>query len=200
MSIRIFSDTPKQQVDLELKNGGLNASDKIASYFNQKYIHAISSDKVSQTELRRGSLYTYTYIPKYADILDFYDTNPLTIIYDSFYSKSGTYLYRGINLHFLPTRIKLQLLDAYWNYFYKFGANRLMSVLPLTYSKFFDYIFEDVNNVMYKFAIRTYIVSRIGSSIKIDDNDFGKAILVKPKFINGKTLDDIYNDYYKYNK
>jgi len=187
--------SPRDRYLSEVKGGGLNIVSKQAKYFKDKYLKETYATN-SIRELKIGQIYTYRYDPKYKDVLDYYDTNPLTLVYNAWYSKSGTFLYTGINLHFLPVEVKLQVIELYWKYFYRFGGTKLAKVLPYTYSKFFKTILKQMNKIDYVFAIRTYIVDRITTPIEVPETDWGKIPLWKPTFINGKTLDDIYNEYY----
>lgn len=193
---KLLGKSPKDRYFEELQTGGLNVNTKLTQYFYNTYIKPNYSQPARINELRMGQIYTYLYDPKHKDTLAYYDTNPMTLIYGSWYAKDGTYLYNGVNLHFLPANMKLAILDVYWKYFYRFGGSKIMSILPFTYTKMFLTVFEKMNGINYKFALRTYITSRIANPLQVPETDWGKIPFAKPTFIKGKTLDDIYNEYY----
>jgi len=53
-----------------------------------------------------GKMYTYQYNPKHKDTLPYYDINPL-VIPIAFYPDG----YLGLNLHYLPPKLRLLFLD-----------------------------------------------------------------------------------------
>lgn len=61
-------------------------------------------------ELRNGKIYIFQYDPKTADMLDFYDKNPVVLSLGQKKVKDGV-LDLGVNLNFLPLRFKLSLLE-----------------------------------------------------------------------------------------
>lgn len=81
-----------------------------ATYINQ---HGISSDTalreggIQSTKLSPGGMYMFYYSPKYKDELDYYDTFPLLLPYDT--TPNG---FIGLNLHYLPPIYRIKLLDA----------------------------------------------------------------------------------------
>jgi hypothetical protein len=54
-----------------------------------------------------GSMYTYVYDPKWKTVLPYYDTYPLVFVI-GLYSNG----FLGINLHYLPPRLRAELMDA----------------------------------------------------------------------------------------
>jgi hypothetical protein len=198
MSLKIFGNhSPKKLYEYELKSGGLKNTEQVTQYFQDNYTRKIFENPGRISELKIGEIYHYRYDPKTKDILAYYDTNPLTLIYNGWFSQDGTYLYTGINLHFLPSQIKLIILESYWQYFYRFSGNKIMKFLPISYNDFFKFLFKKLQGMDYSFAIRTYISTRLDSPVIIPNNEWGKIPLVKPMFMNGATLEQVYADYYK---
>ena len=60
-----------------------------------------------RTAIRPGSMYMYFYDPKHKKTLPFYDMFPLIFVVAK--TKGGFY---GLNLHYLPPRLRARLMDA----------------------------------------------------------------------------------------
>lgn len=202
MALKIFGPkSPKELYNSELKRWGGNTNQKINQYFHDSYTKQTLQIGIRPNEMKMGEIYTYNYDPKYKDILDYYDTNPLTLIYNSWYAPgTKNHLYTGINLHFLPSKVKLSILEAYWQYFYNLKGNRVMRFLPISYNAFFDVVFRRILGVNYSFAIRNYIITRIDNPVMVPDYEWGKIPFTTGIFMQGATLEEIYKLYYKSKK
>jgi hypothetical protein len=71
----------------------------------------LSSDKTRQTgKIKPGNMYLFQYKAKYADTLPYYDRFPMIFPFrvegDRFW---------GINLHYLPHRLRAQLMDSLYD-------------------------------------------------------------------------------------
>lgn len=197
--MRITKKSPLQRYKEEIKNGGLNIRDDITKYMEFTYLSKPPLIKpVRNTELYSGHIYTYMYDPKWKDILDFYDTNPLALIYNKWKANNGNVLYSGINLHFLPPDAKLALIDAYWKWFYRFSGERVVRFLPFTYTDFFKIILKKIKRIDYGFALRSYIINRVTNGVKVSLDDWGKIPLTTPNFIHKASIQEIYMKYYGY--
>jgi len=58
-----------------------------------------------------GRMYSYFYDPKYAEVLPYYDIFPVTLILQL--EKNG---FMGLNLHYIPPRYRIALLDQLYRY------------------------------------------------------------------------------------
>tara|TARA_B100000212_G_scaffold243075_1_gene185347 strand:- start:312 stop:731 length:420 start_codon:yes stop_codon:yes gene_type:complete len=56
-------------------------------------------------------MYTYFYDPKYSEVLPYYDTFPVTLILQL--EPKG---FMGLNLHYIPPRYRIMLLDELYKY------------------------------------------------------------------------------------
>lgn len=63
------------------------------------------------TKLLPGDMYLYIYDPKTKDALPYYDTAPLVLPFK--YSRGG---FTGLNLHYLPPLLRLQLLNKLFKF------------------------------------------------------------------------------------
>ena len=80
-----------------------------------------------------GKMYTYQYDPKWKDTLPVYDIFPLVLIIN-IYSDGDSAGWLGLNLHYLPPRLRVVLL----NELIKISNNKKLSErskLKLTYGK-----------------------------------------------------------------
>lgn len=159
-----------------------------------------------------GKIYTFQYDPLYKDRLDYYDTRPIILCHDTYRAK-GTKndIVVGVNLNFLPEKIKAGTLQIFYEQFKGdieagiksadkksvFISTRMITQLKnwLTSVKIFE-----SKNIHYGFSYRQYIRSRIRLSSLVEYDDWNYIPFIKSQDINGKSLNDIYNEYYAYQK
>jgi len=108
-----------------LKRGAVEAPDREISarawYRNAARRTTANPDTLIRSEISRlqrkpelGKLYIFKYDPKYRETLPYYDRFPLVIPFDTS-RKSGNVIgdnFTGINLHYLPLRLRARLFDA----------------------------------------------------------------------------------------
>jgi len=159
-----------------------------------------------------GKIYTFKYDPLYKDRLDYYDTRPIILCHDT-YRAPGTKndIIVGVNLNFLPEKIKAGTLQVFYEQFKHdiekgenaasrksiYIATRLINQLKKWLSTI--KIFES-KNIHYGFSYRQYIRSRIKMSSLVEYDDWNLIPFIKAQDIMGKSLTEIYNEYYSYQK
>ena len=102
------------KLESEAFRKGIQARTKEASTWFQKKAKelgplgksVLNDDRLEATEANAGDMVMYTYDPKLKKTLPYYDTFPLTIVVGP--AKDGFY---GINLHYLPPKIRAIFLD-----------------------------------------------------------------------------------------
>lgn len=93
---------------------------------NQAQKTSVSPQRMIKTDRDRlvkipmlGQMYLFAYDPKHKQTLPYYDTFPLVIPFDSTRTagkaSQGAGFY-GLNLHYLPPRLRARLMDAMYNY------------------------------------------------------------------------------------
>lgn len=131
--------------------------------------------------LIQGMLYMFDYKnPKYKDVLDFYDTNPLVISLGKTHSVEDSFNNIGINLHLLPPRIRRIVL---FEIFYTFRGDYrsiLLKDLKRMRRVRIDYriIVKKLEKYGVKFAIRSYIPSRQTNKVMFALSDWERAIWI----------------------
>jgi len=132
-----------------------------------------------------GTLCIFDYDnPKYKDVLDFYDTQPLVLCLTPFMTKDEKVRVLGINLHLLPPRIrKLVLYQAFYLYKAEYTAK-------LANNKNSDRMQVNINWRSIKrqleqygagFAIRMYLPSLQKNVIEFTQEDWAKAVYIPSK-------------------
>lgn len=156
--------------------------------------------------LQVGKIYSFDYSdPKYKEELDFYSALPIMLCIGHRKTKDGKVNPIGINLTFMPPKIRLAYLDIVWKKFdtliIRGNIRKLMEgkdgrqrLLPLFYS---------VNkmiarNLGWEFAIRSYIPSRIKTEPEIITyTDWWKLCVFTNKFLEKKNIQEVYYLYKK---
>ena len=157
-----------------------------------------------------GRIYTFQYDPISKDVLSFYDKRPIIMVHDVYTNPtSKNELVLGINLNFLPEKIRVAVLQFY---FEKFKTEINKSEQMHWDDKFYatssnvvrflkDWLLQlkifQSKSISFSFAYRQYIIKRIDSATLIEDDDWGMIPFIQPKDIMGKGLAVIYDEYNK---
>lgn len=134
-----------------------------------------------------GHIWTYRYKPKGAKSLPYYDNFPLTLVV-----KVSGETFEGLNFHYLPIRMRFQLLKALSVYRIEAQAKVESSeYLRVTY----DILKMTQRLKAFKPCYKKYLYSHVvGRYVKILPNEWDLAIALPTyKFINGRK-DDIWKD------
>nr|CAI3971074.1 DNA end protector [Ochrobactrum phage ORM_20] len=144
------------------------------------------------TLIAPGQVYTYSYQPKHAETLPYYDRFPLMILLDQ--QKNGNFL--GLNLHYLNpvprSRILGMLIETV-------GANTMRhdTQLKITYGM-------TQQLAQYKplgFALKSYIPSHIqGKMVRIQPADWAHAVVFPSQLFVGKSQESIWKEARKFAK
>jgi len=185
-------------------------------YFNDKYIKTPFQNYwiIEQTERFKakslrffmpGRVYTYQYNPEGADALDFYDKRPMVYIIGEYVSKSsGKHIVQGINLNFLPERIKAKFIDTAYRIFgdaYKDAdemsdKDKLVSMMQInnlvTNWYFMSLNFDKNAKIGLSFATRNYEIKRILNPVLIEVEDFDMIPYFVPKEMAGLPIGGVY--------
>lgn len=116
-----------------------------------------------------GHMYCYSYNPKHAKTLPYYDEFPLIFVVERF---SGGFL--GINLHYVPPRTRIILMEALTdianNKKYDETTRLMLSYRALKQLSKFNVV---------KPCIKKYLFSQVRSKfVKIDANEWDLAIFL----------------------
>lgn len=192
------------------------------SYFNKKYIKRDANEFFLQLHEGEkithenkpfwipGRIYTFEYDPVYKDVLSYYDKRPIIMVHDVYtHPNTKNDLVLGINLNFLPERVRVAVLQYYYEMFkteinnaensFWEGKIILSTQKIVTFLK--DWLLQlkifNTHGVSFGFAYRQYIQTRIKNPILIEYDDWERIPFLHPKDIIGKGLDEIYNEYDK---
>ena len=157
-----------------------------------------------------GKIYTYMYDPKYKDVLSFYDTRPIIFAEKIELNKNtNNVILSGINFNFIPPIYKVAMLSKFYELFKveieKDESNlwedkfiiigRIIAFLKHWLSK--KLLINSNPNLNFGFANRNYIITRIKNLRVIDYDDWELIPFLISREIIGKTLPEIYTEYYQ---
>lgn len=146
-------------------------------WFNDYYIRRMEEPtETQQTELMvPGKIYTFSYFPeeKYRDKGVFYAYMPITLILGQKLSQGGNLIPYGINLSFVPPRVRIKIMDAIVRIFNTEyiqpsierlnTGNEVIRNIPLLY----DVACKILEGSGFKFAIRGYRYDNMLSTPRI---------------------------------
>ena len=186
---------PKRQ-DLILQKKEKEGVSKLITesnnFFNDKYLYGDRGKEVD--DIRSCKITMFEYYPDKPDILSFYDLHPVIIPFGKFTAESTSNdIIEGINLMFLPPKIRKDMLDQISKYL--IGNKGIRD--DENYYEYLKYIFIKLRKTDFKFAIRRYILDNISEAKEINRTDYWCLVYLKPLNIMGKKPDDIYAEYYK---
>lgn len=121
-----------------------------------------------------GMLYFYTYAPKHAKTLPYYDTFPCVIPINYYKGKSAGFL--GINFHYLPPLLRASLLDALLS----IKAHTAHNGRPDDYFKIsYDYLKGFSKSNLVKPTIKRYLFTHVRSNFAhIRSGEWENAVML----------------------
>lgn len=151
-----------------------------------------------------GKLYTFAYDPIYKDEMNFYDNMPINLILGYILTKEGRMNPYGINLSFVPPKVRTAVMDVITKLFRtqyispnitRISENNFnLKKLPLTY----DVAKRILHNSGFEFAIRSYRNDRIRNKpMIITYEDWWRPCTFGSKFIQKMNIRAIYWMYKK---
>lgn len=159
-----------------------------------------------------GKIYTFQYDPLYKSQLDYYDTRPIVLCHNIYRSKvTKNDIMVGINLNLLPNKIKTGTLQIFYERFKHeiekgeyaaskkniYISSKLISALRDWMTTINIYRSSNIN---YDFSYRQYIRSRIKLASLVEYDDWNLISFIRPEDILGKSLNEIYKEYFEYQK
>jgi len=143
------------------------------------------SDLDKTRRFLEGRMFTYFYDPKYKELLPYYDTFPCVIIVETY--ASG---FLGLNLHYLPPRLRIQLLDKLFEYTnneefdettrIRISWNILNSVSKLRASRA---------------AVKRYLYSHVeGSALEVEPKYWDIVAMLPTASFSKASVIDVYRD------
>lgn len=136
-----------------------------------------SDVQVRRSLLQQGHLYMFDYKkPKYEDVLEFFDTQPLMLCLGQTNSVEFAKNNVGINLHLLPPRVRRMVLFEVWKMFSVDLKRNLYSKTQKPVQIDWRRIKKPLEKYGIDFAIRSYIPPRQNQVIEFNQEDWGKAI------------------------
>jgi len=144
----------------------------LRTYYNRKdeprETHSGQSMKV-------GTMYTFDYSnPKYKEELDFYNALPVSICLGHVMGEDGSKNMLGLNVTFIPPKIRVMILDALWKIFrtthIEDNIDRIFEGNPASLKDlplYYDVLKKILDGSGFEFAVRSYIYKRIKTEPRI---------------------------------
>ncbi|BAV39270.1 DNA end protector [Tenacibaculum phage pT24] len=153
---------------------------KAVEWFN-KYLRTDPKAKYQGKMLEPSMLYMFNYdTPKYEDVLDFYDTQPLVLCIGQKKTKLGVREV-GINLHLLPPKIRQSVLFMVYK-MYKIQYNKAMKQgVDTVFYLDWRTIKSMTKQLGVEFAVRMYIPSLRKKTVKFPHIEWERAIWLPSK-------------------
>lgn len=156
-------------------------------YFNRVRLasgHEITAQNSYATvdDVMGGGLFQYTYDPKYADTLPYYDKFPLVIPIEM--THNG---WLGLNLHYLPPRVRAIIFDDIIN----IGAKK-KNKLIVAYAWVKNYSKHSI----IRHAIKRYLYTHITSPVVlIKEDEWDNAVLLPTQTFMKKSDVHVWGDW-----
>ena len=177
------------------ENGGY-----LAKEWFVKQIAVNKQYHIQRQYMEPGRLYIFRYMhPKYENILDFYDTQPLVLALPRYISNEGNVVEQGINLHLLPQGARIDLLCAIFDLFRNEYAGEMYRAkqAPIR-SMTWQRMKKLVHQYGGEFAFRAYVPELKTGTIQFPYETFPKAIFLPSLQYEKKSADDILALYMQY--
>ena len=174
-------------------------------WFEDNYMRKINDPKEPNFKilpLEIGKMYSFAYDPIHAGELDFYDNMPMNLILGYIITKKGRLNPYGINLSYIPPKIRTNILDVIVRLFRTqyispniariSEENFNLKRLPMTY----DVAKRILHNSGFEFAIRSYRNSQFRSKpLIITYEDWWRPCTFTSHFIQKINIRAIYYRY-----
>ena len=166
------------KLESEAFRKGLQARSKEAEAWFAKNVkklgklgpNVLKDDRLKKTKIRAGDMVMYTYDPKLKKTLPYYDTFPLTIVVGK--APDGFY---GINLHYLPPKIRAIFLDNLNNI-----ANNQKFNITTKFKITYNLLKATKNYKYFKPCFKHYLTANVSSKImKVPASEWNIAIFLQ---------------------
>lgn len=137
--------------------------------------------RVSRIEI--GSMYLFTYDPKTADKLPYYDTSPLVMPFAA--TKGG---FKGLNFHYIPPLMRAALFDEIMNIN---GKKNITSQTRLALS--YNVLKQAANSKYFLPCVKQYLSDHVRSQfILINPNLWEKVLMMPLANFNKANISTVY--------
>jgi hypothetical protein len=210
-------ESPKREYESNIKKTAFR--NDAYPFFNEKYFKdprkpgfflwdTNEREQVNKQKLWiPGRIYTFQYDPLYKDMLDYYDRRPIVFVHGVVKAKNGNDILVGLNLNFLPEKVRVTVLEYFYQQFKNDYAQSGEIVGKITIIQRaiqflknwlgVQKIFDDQAKVGYQFAFRNYIISgaRMKGATLVENSDWAYIPFLQTKDVVGKGLNEIYSEY-----
>lgn len=133
--------------------------------------------------LLQGRLFLFQYDePLTKDQLEYYDTEPLVLSFGLYLAKTGNLVEYGINIHYLPIKIRQAFMTDIFELFRKQYKDEMYSDTPRPVNQFnWEVLRTFVDKYGIDFAVRSYIPERRKNAVLFEYADWGKACMIPSK-------------------
>lgn len=142
--------------------------------------------------MEAGKLYLFRYInPKTKDILDYFDTEPLVLCLGHYISKSGSIVEMGINLHFLPLKVRQSVLIKVFDMYRRAYKGEMYRTPQKTVPVKWQQIAAPLEQYGAAFAFRSYLPERRQLAVEFKYEDWHNAVFIPSTKYSGIAFDQL---------
>lgn len=147
------------------------SKDKTTKWFAETVKQGVKGHKVSKPSA--GKLYAYQYDAKHKDTLPYWDKYPLIVFLGwATSSKSGTLLFHGLNLHYVPPKARQQFLEDLLKQYASTSTITNSTKLKIDWSKVKGFQGADK-------MIKAYLPSHVrGQFVEIKPSDWSNVVML----------------------
>lgn len=154
----------------KVKNEGAAANNKSAKWFADTIKKNVRGHSVSKP--KTGHIYTYVYDAKHKDTLPYWDKFPLVIYLGDGTTKNGSYLWYGLNLHYIPPKARQTFLEELLKNYSSTSVISNNTKLKINWSKVKGFKGTDL-------MIKSYLPGHVkGAVIEIKPADWANVVLM----------------------
>ena len=133
-----------------------------------------------------GRMYNYFYDPKYAEVLPYYDIFPVTLILSL--EENG---FMGLNLHYIPPRYRITLLDALYEYAIKDDedADDIQTRIRMSYD-----ILKSASKLKWaKPCLKRYLASHVkGEALEVTPDHWDTVAMLPLARFKKQSITEVY--------
>lgn len=162
----------------KVKNEGAASNNKSAKWFVDTIKKNVRGHSVTKPQV--GRIYTYIYDAKHKDTLPYWDKFPLIIYLGDGTTKNGSYLWYGLNLHYIPPKARQTFLEELLKNYSNTPVISNKTKLKINWSKVKGFHGSDL-------MIKSYLPGHIkGAVIEIKPVDWANVVMMPTQqFMSG---------------
>ncbi|UNA02511.1 DNA terminal protector protein [Serratia phage SP1] len=161
-----------------VKDQGAATNNKSMRWFADTIKKSVRSHSVTRPSM--GKIYAFAYDAKHKDTLPYWDKYPLIIYLGDATAKNGSYLWYGLNLHYIPPKARQSFLEELLKSYANTPVISNKTKLKINWSKVKGMRGSDL-------MIKAYLPNRLrGPMLEIKPDDWANIVLMPTQSFQSK--------------